>query len=220
LSQSFAGLTPTPVPSPGPTPYVPTSDSIQIPGFTLYTLQAGVFRDLQNAEACANQLQERGGAGWVVEDADGFHVLLSAYPTQEDAQTVQAQLQTDNVTSAVYPLVFAPVQLTVSGSAAQARAMENTLMVWRTVCMQLGTTAILQDTDAYAVADAGAAYADELRFGAEDLSDADAWKARAMHFAQALEELGNQSQPAQAARMLQLQMTQELVDWVDGLISM
>ena len=63
-----------------------------LPEFSIYALQAGVFSDMQNAQKYADELINKGGAGYIVEFADGYRVLISGYLSEDDAKNVKSRL--------------------------------------------------------------------------------------------------------------------------------
>lgn len=66
--------------------------SYTAPAMDFYFLQVGVYASQENAETEAKSIQSQGGAGYVYQDKEDFRVILSAYTSQDDAETVQQRL--------------------------------------------------------------------------------------------------------------------------------
>jgi len=201
-------------------PPAKTMQEVNLPGFTLYALRGGLFDSAQNAETLAAQLAGRGAAGTVLQDEEGYHVFIAAYASAEDALAVRDRLAANGVDCTEYRMELAPLKLELTGSAAQAEAMEQTMGYWRTISLELGLAAIAQDAgQKTAVADASHDWATQLRHAAAGLSatDADGLKQRAVDWADRLDGLKDDNDPVQTSRALQLQMAWALVIWAGGL---
>ena len=80
-----------------------------IPEFSLYALQAGVFSDTENAQKYADELINKGGAGYVVEFDEGFRVLIAGYLNEDDAKNVKERLlEEQNIHKSRYSLIHRP----------------------------------------------------------------------------------------------------------------
>ena len=84
--------------------------SYTAPAMDFYFLQVGVYASQENAETEAKSIQSQGGAGYVYQDKEDFRVILSAYTSQDDAETVQQRIygigdisaRTEHLGSAVF----------------------------------------------------------------------------------------------------------------------
>lgn len=63
------------------------------PAIESYFLQNGVYASQQNADSAAQTLQGKGGAGFVYDDKGDYRVIVSAYRSQADADTVKTRLE-------------------------------------------------------------------------------------------------------------------------------
>lgn len=71
--------------------------------FDVYALQAGAFSEEANANTLANELQSKGGAGYIYYDGEVYRVFIAAYVSQSDAENVKARLLAEqNMDSKVY----------------------------------------------------------------------------------------------------------------------
>lgn len=108
-----------PVASTEPTPTVSlggdtVTEKITVEGKTIYTIQAGVFTDQNNATALAKSVQQQGGAGYVKPDGN-YRVLLSAYKTEEEAKSVKQKLLSQNkMQTSIYEMGYETVTFEVT----------------------------------------------------------------------------------------------------------
>lgn len=88
--------------------------SLNLDGFTAYTMQMGAFSEEKNAKASAQEIMTRGGAGYVFNDGS-YRVLASAYTSEQDANTVKDQLKSQsNIDASVYTITVPKVDLTIT----------------------------------------------------------------------------------------------------------
>lgn len=71
-----------------------TTQTITLPDLTVYALESGVYEQQGNADADALATSRRGGAGYIYDDRY-LRVLVSAYATQEEADSVRETLKTE-----------------------------------------------------------------------------------------------------------------------------
>ena len=92
------------------------SKTIELPQNAYFALQMGVFNNEQNAQDAAEQLRQQGGAGYILEDGGQYRVLMSAYHTQEEAQTVKERLQSEGMDTSIYEFTSAATSFNVKGA--------------------------------------------------------------------------------------------------------
>ncbi len=80
------------------------NEKIVLPDLSVFALQIGVYAEQANADEAAGLAQERGGAGYILNDGN-MRVLLSAYETQDEAKSVSDNLlSTENYETYEYDL--------------------------------------------------------------------------------------------------------------------
>lgn len=212
--------TPRPIVMPSPTPKTTLSD-VRLAGFTLYTLQTGLFQSKTNADQAADAMNISGRLGAVVKSPQGFRVLVSASVAEEDTLSVMGQFAQSNVTTQRYNLTVPTVTLRLSGNAAQCLALEKTLANWRKVCLELGNAAVAQEAGSKgALAQKASELAKALRISAAGMvaEDMNNIKLKAADCSSQLEALsvmkGNDN--LAPARKLQIEMTADLLASIEG----
>ena len=96
-----------------------TETVVDLPAYSWYALQTGVFEDEASARQSSLAFQKRGAAGYLWHDGR-YRVLASAYPQREDAQLVREQLREQhNIDSYLYAIEFPAVSLRLSGMQGQ-----------------------------------------------------------------------------------------------------
>ena len=128
-TDAAAGLRERQTPAPASTPetvlLTEMTKTLTVPARTLHAVQIGVYAEKENANAQSAALQKIGAAGYVLEDHARFRVLASAYPTEEDARAVVAQLSEAGVESVLHPLTLGEKKLTLTGTPQQLGVMEE-----------------------------------------------------------------------------------------------
>lgn len=82
------------------------SISLEVEEFSIYALQAGVFADEENAQKYADELKNKGGAGFVTAFENGYRVFISGYLDEEDAKNVKNRLLSEqNMDTSVFQMV-------------------------------------------------------------------------------------------------------------------
>nr|MDD6335839.1 SPOR domain-containing protein [bacterium] len=212
---------PGPAASPDNTPGNVVGQQVSLAPFTLYAVQAGVFQNAVNADAMAASVAQQGGAGTVIRDSDGYHVVIAAYATDGDAATVINQLKNEGTAATHFPLQLEEVTISLTGSQTQAKAMEETLGVWRSVCLELGNVASVQAAGGNVLPAKADEFAGKLREAASGLAaaDGDGLKAKAVEWASRLEAVAvmSGSGAIQSARKVQVDMAWDLIEWVGKL---
>ena len=92
----------------------------------IYSLQTGVFSSETNALAMAQQLQSKGGAGYIYEEDGKFRVLLVAYDNQSDAQNVKQRLEENQQLETKFSELFRPlINIQLQGNLEQITVIEQ-----------------------------------------------------------------------------------------------
>lgn len=95
-----------------------TTERIQLEVGKVYALQAGVFADEQNARNMAQNLQQKGGAGYTVSDEQSYRVLIAGYKTLEEANSVKQRLLSEqNMQTKVFEMESPAITLHVTADA-------------------------------------------------------------------------------------------------------
>lgn len=97
-----------------------------IPEFSLYALQAGVFSDTENAQKYADELINKGGAGYVVEFDEGFRVLIAGYLNEDDAKNVKERLlEEQNMDTSIIEISGSAITSKVEADSTTADLLAN-----------------------------------------------------------------------------------------------
>ena len=100
---------------------------LELPQLRCYALQMGVYASETNAENQSVALQAAGAGGYILQEGDRYRVLAAAYTSEEDLQTVRAQLEQEGLESASHVIESLPCRLVVTGTDAQAQALTDVL---------------------------------------------------------------------------------------------
>lgn len=114
------GTTETPAQTPAPDAQV--SDTLSLPERAFYAIQLGAYSGLEAARAEARLYTGRGAAGYILED-EKFRVLAAVYTDPDDAETIRARLETQDIPAYVYTLHAQQVELRVTASPEQRAAL-------------------------------------------------------------------------------------------------
>ncbi len=94
--------------------------------FSLYALQAGVFADKENADKYADELKNKGGAGFVTEFESGYRVFISGYLSKDDAENVKDRLLSEqNMDTGVYEMIGDSIKAEVVADSATAKLLAD-----------------------------------------------------------------------------------------------
>lgn len=123
------------------------TQEIEIPAMTCYALQMGVYNEKNNAQNQANQLKQRGAAGYILEDGVQYRVLAAAYESQESLKSVREQLKTENLDSTSYVFSFTPTSLRVTATKEQLKSISDGIVALSDLQKNLGVTALSFDKE-------------------------------------------------------------------------
>ncbi len=100
---------------------------------TIYALQTGVFEQQENAESMALDAKNKGGAGYILED-EGMRVLLAAYETEQEANTVKQNLESSQeMQTALYEISSRELEFIVEGTSEEISAMQKAISDFETL---------------------------------------------------------------------------------------
>jgi Sporulation related domain. len=91
---------------------------------SLYTLQVGAYTDESHANASAGAIAAMGGAGYIAYDGELYRVLAAGYLNESDAKDVQATLEQQSVTSAVFLLKSGSLEFKIGATPAQVEVIK------------------------------------------------------------------------------------------------
>lgn len=158
-----AGTVLSPPPAAAKTPTLtlpdPTEDTekvtetIQALPLRMRAIQMGAFNDGENARAFGREIQERGGAGYVVYDSF-YRVLAMGFASEEDARTVRQQLKEDEIESSIYEISAPGASLQITATKANVTAIRGAYASWEETFRALET--IILDLDSGSITSAEA----------------------------------------------------------------
>lgn len=115
-------------------------------GFDVYAISLGSYTSELQAESNTSNVLKKNGAGYVYK-ADGlYHVIASAYLIENDAKSVQGNLQEGGIQSQVVKLTFDVVDFAGVSSARQQKNFCAALICLKTVYTQLYDISVSLDT--------------------------------------------------------------------------
>jgi hypothetical protein len=91
---------------------------------SLFSLQTGAFSDESNAKTAANELQSKGGAGYVAYDGKLYRVLVAGYTSADDADDVKTSLKGQNIDATVFNLKSGSLSFKIGAVQAQIDAVK------------------------------------------------------------------------------------------------
>ena len=124
-------LTATVLATPSPTPLTAAFDEtvetreISLPAEVWYCLQSGIFSSEAAAQEKSLAYSDRGAPGFVSPEGGKFRVLLSAYASREDAQSVKEKLAGQQaVETYIYEMVRPALHLQLTGMRGQLDVLD------------------------------------------------------------------------------------------------
>src|SRR5699024_5166386 len=78
-----------------------TQDQMDLPGFSLFVLQSGVFTKMENAESLRKQMEKKQSAYAIRETDDDYYVWLLATPNETTADQHKKQLEKQDINTIV-----------------------------------------------------------------------------------------------------------------------
>ena len=107
----------------------PTASNLEkemkLPGGTIFALQVGLYTEENNAKDASAQLVSKGGAGYILQTAEGKRVLIAGYATREDAENVQQRLlKEQQMQTSIFEMSTQEMTVTVSSDADSLAKIE------------------------------------------------------------------------------------------------
>src|SRR5699024_7253464 len=78
-----------------------TEDQMELPGFSLFVLQSGVFTEMENAERLGKQMEKKQSAYAIREMDDNHYVWLLAAPNETTADQHKKRLEKQDINTIV-----------------------------------------------------------------------------------------------------------------------
>jgi len=122
------------------------TESIKIEPLNYFLIQVGAFNGMDNAKLLARDIQEKGGAGYIIED-EYFRVMAMAFATENDAVVVKSQLKEQGVESQVYKLTCSGVNMEVTAVKEKIEGIKSSFSIWREKASSLENIIRELDTD-------------------------------------------------------------------------
>ncbi len=132
----------SPSASTAPNGPVKLTESVQLSDLSMYMVQMDAFSEKDDAEASAQSVKERGGAGYVIQD-EYYRVFAAAYNTQEQAQSVCEQLiKQDEKEAKVYPVSSGSVVFKITATRDQIDTVSEAFAYFPEICGELAEKTI------------------------------------------------------------------------------
>ena len=113
------------------------TNTVKIEALEIYGVGAGQFQDAASAEETVKKMKDGGGAGYVLETADGFTVLASCYTDKEWAESVKEKLSSSFDQVSVFPLKGDELSVKITGTKAQAELIAQAFSSLRTTVKEM-----------------------------------------------------------------------------------
>ena len=104
---------------------------------TLYALQSAVFSDESNAKKIAQDVKTRGGAGFISYDGSLYRVLLAGYTSENDAKSVKADLEEQNISTTIFKLDSGAPEFKIGAEKQQIEAVKACFGIVPTIVSEL-----------------------------------------------------------------------------------
>ncbi len=114
-----------------------TEEQITAQSITLYTLQVGAFSDEANAKQAAQEVVNRGGAGFVAYDGSLYRVLVAGYTAETDAKSVKTELESQGISTTVFKLESGALEFKIGAEQQQINAIKACFDVVPTTVSEL-----------------------------------------------------------------------------------
>ena len=122
------------------------TETVAFPAMESYLLSCGTFESEQEADAAAADYRARGGAGFVLEDEEGYTLLLAAYDVSSACETVARNLKKqEDIDAQVKPLTIDGVELRLTASAQRIDGVRDAFSSWQQTVQLLSD--LWQDVD-------------------------------------------------------------------------
>ncbi|MGI6706500.1 MAG: SPOR domain-containing protein [Clostridia bacterium] len=130
------------------------TENLDIKGISIYGIQMGAFKDKNNAEALAKEIQDKGGAGFIIQDGTYYRVLASGYKDESDALKVKGQLSEDKIDSRIFPIEVQGISLEITASEEKVRGIKEAFLKWRDSVDKVGNISLQSNNSKMDIDDA------------------------------------------------------------------
>lgn len=131
-----------------------TQKTMSYNGFTMYAMQVGAYTAEDNALKAAEDIRNRGGAGYVVNDGS-YRVLAFGYDNEGDANTVKEQLKSvANMESGIYAINVPSLEFKITGEDKNLSAVDGAFKTYLSSKDKVGELALKLDTNEITAQDA------------------------------------------------------------------
>ncbi|HHY83551.1 MAG TPA: SPOR domain-containing protein [Clostridiales bacterium] len=105
------------------------TETLKANALTMYAIQMNAFSDKSNAEAFAQELKSKGGAGYILDD--GFYrVIAIGFKNEQDAKQVREELKADGIESHVYKIATAGANMSITATRDNVSAISSAYELW------------------------------------------------------------------------------------------
>ncbi|MGI6161532.1 MAG: SPOR domain-containing protein [Christensenellales bacterium] len=125
----------------------PETRELKVEAVSGYAIQVGAFSSDENAGVAADEIKNRGGAGYIIKDGL-VRVLAAAYNTEAEAKTVKERLLEEaGIETSIYGLQVPALNLKITSGDKAYEAINNCFKEYKTVSGELGEIAYQYDKD-------------------------------------------------------------------------
>lgn len=142
--------TPAPGGLPSPTSAGTTAE-VSLPGIEIHMLELGIFDSAEALEGAAANVKARGGAGYVYNDGGSLRLILAAYPTKAQAESVKQSLASEGIECGIFTVVREGVQLLVTADEAHMTPIRTAFASAYDTVTQLDELSIDMDANSRSV---------------------------------------------------------------------
>lgn len=141
----------------------PSDSTLTIARQSWYAVQVGSYESQAQADTAAEQLRKRGGAGYVYKSGS-YRLLVSCYPSQEEAEEVRQKLQASGefTSPVLYHFVSDEILLRIVAAPVQSSALSQGYALLPEMIRELSRLSLALDRSTMDAAAARAAIATNL----------------------------------------------------------
>lgn len=122
------------------------TSTFEIPEISVYALQAGVFSEQENADTFAESLQQKGGAGYILEEEGSYRVMIAGYLTQEEAENVKDRLESEqSMETKVFPIEAGKLSVEMETTEEAAEVIKTCIAPCSGYVNEMATLALSLD---------------------------------------------------------------------------
>ncbi len=134
---------------------------VEIAGSSIYALQVGAYSEIENAQAVAVSLQQKGGAGYIYADTEINRVFIAAYLSKSEAQNVQERLLSEQeMDTGIYEITTDAVRFSITADLQTIQSVRSIAESLNTYQEELISLALEYDKGNVGTAAAAAKAAD------------------------------------------------------------